>query len=109
MSRRIGAPGRRRTCCDFEFRPRTRGRGPARDTEFESASPEDSYMSRQQHRRMSRRMFLGTAASTAALALGAAPSDGAPSPQTPARPAATSQSPPDQTIVFVNGRIHTMD
>src|SRR5438067_4899755 len=66
-------------------------------------------MSGNDRRGVSRRQFLGTAAGTA-LTMGAAPSIVTLSAQQ--RPALSDAGSPlqsDQTLVLVNGRIHTMD
>lgn len=57
---------------------------------------------------LSRRRFLGIAAGAAA-ALGSEPASAALSAQAAQAPGLAGGVPPDVTLVFVNGRIHTMD
>src|SRR5206468_993070 len=59
-------------------------------------------------RRVSRRQFLGTAAG-AARTIGAGSVDGEAFPQAPPATGAGGQAARDQTLVLVNGRIHTMN
>ena len=60
------------------------------------------------HRGLSRRQFVGTAAA-AALTIAADPADVVLSGQAPRTTGAGGRLQPEQTLVLLNGRIHTMD